>query len=114
MVVEKVQRWATKLICHIRNWLHQEKLKYLDMYSLKRGDLIKTSKILNSFEDVEQDLFFQRLQTNHHLLHVGNMNQRVQFIMDNQILESVTEERDLPRYIGVKWLEGVSKLCESV
>jgi len=29
------------------------------------------------------------------ILHVGKTNQRFQYMMDNQILESVTEERDL-------------------
>ena len=68
-MLEKVQRRATKLIYNIRNWSYEKRLKYLDMYSLdrrrKRGDLIEAFKILNGFEDVEQDLFFQRSQTNH-------------------------------------------------
>jgi len=29
------------------------------------------------------------------ILHVGKTNQRFQYMMDNQVLESVTEERDL-------------------
>jgi ribonuclease P/MRP protein subunit RPP40 len=29
------------------------------------------------------------------ILHVGRTNHRFQYVMDNQILESVTEERDL-------------------
>ena len=71
VMLEKVQR-ATKLIYNIRNWSYKEKLKYLDMHSLKsldrrrkRGDLIEAFKILNGFEDVEEDLFFLCSQTNH-------------------------------------------------
>ena len=60
--IEKVQRRATKLLKECNNMTYKERLKYLDLYSMKgrrlRGDLIETFKIFNGFTDLDARNFF--------------------------------------------------------
>ena len=51
--LEKVQKRATKLVRECRNLKYKERLKYLDLSTLRlrrsRGDMIEVYKILNNF-----------------------------------------------------------------
>ena len=60
--IEKVQRRATKLVKNCKNKSYEERLKYLNIHSLKgrriRGDLIEVYKIYNNLEGlIWKDLF---------------------------------------------------------
>ena len=59
--LEKVRRRATKLVPSLQEKEHEERMKELDLYPLVvrrvRGDLIKTFKILNGFEDTDASMF---------------------------------------------------------
>ena len=57
-----VQRRATMLLKECRGLSYSERLRYLNLHSLKgrriRGDLIETYKLFNGLVDVEWDHFF--------------------------------------------------------
>ena len=61
--LEGVQRRATKLIPGFRGLSYEERLKRLDMFSLKdrriRGDLIETFKILKNIDHINHEHFFE-------------------------------------------------------
>ena len=65
--IEKVQRRATKLLRQCRQMTYQERLNYLNLYSLKgrrmRGDLIETYKMFNGFTDIDPYTFFEPANT---------------------------------------------------
>ena len=68
ILIEKVQRRATKLLKECQNLTYTERLKYLNLHSLKgrrvRGDLIQTFKIINRLEDINPNTFFTFVQSN--------------------------------------------------
>ena len=73
--LEKIQRRATKLVREIRNLSYEDRLRKLDLMSMKdraaRGDLIETYKILTNKLDIDPTKLF-KLQDNtrtrgHHL-----------------------------------------------
>ena len=61
--LKRVQRRATKHIPALRNLTYEERLKRLDMFPLDkrrlRGDLIEVFKILNQFDKISPDKFFE-------------------------------------------------------
>ena len=62
--IEKVQRRATRLLKECKGMTYIQRLKYLDIHSLKgrrlRGDLIETFKIFNGFTDLKVNKFFMQ------------------------------------------------------
>ena len=62
IAVEQVQRRATKLLEECKNMSYAERLKYLNLMSLKgrrlRGDLIQVFKIMNGMVDLDVNYFF--------------------------------------------------------
>ena len=60
--IEKIQRRATKELKDCKDLPYAERLKYLNLYSLKgrriRGDLIQTYKIFNKVDNLEFEQFF--------------------------------------------------------
>ena len=65
--LEKVQRRATKLIYHIKDYSYGDRLRHLKLPSLKarrvRGDLLQTYKIFNKIDDIDKTRFFEFPQT---------------------------------------------------
>ena len=62
VALEKVQRRATKLVKACKNMTYENRLKYLNLYSLKgrrvRGDLIQVFKIFHNIDDLDFQTFF--------------------------------------------------------
>jgi ribonucleases P/MRP protein subunit RPP40 len=61
--MEGVQRRPTKLVPSMRNYSYEERLKFFNSTTLEtrrfRGDLIEVFKILNGYEDVSAQAFFE-------------------------------------------------------
>ena len=61
--LEKVQRRATKLVPGLKSLSYDERLKQLQLYSVKtrvlRGDLIETYKIITGKTKLETSQFFE-------------------------------------------------------
>ena len=64
ILVERVQRRATKLVPSIKNKPYSERLKFLNLPSLyyrhKRGDMILVYQLLNAGVDVHPGIFFEK------------------------------------------------------
>ena len=62
-MLEKIQRRATKLIPGLRDLTYEERLKECGLTPLEtrrlRGDQIEVFKILNGYENIDSNLFFQ-------------------------------------------------------
>jgi len=62
-VLERVQKSATDMIPKLRKYCYADRLKLLDLTSLKdrreRGDMIEVYKILNGKERIDSGQFFQ-------------------------------------------------------
>ena len=61
--LEKVQRRATKIVSEFRDMSYEERLKALNLPSIKyrqlRGDLIQTYKIIHNIDNVDTDKLFK-------------------------------------------------------
>ena len=64
--IERIQRRATKLVKECRSMPYSERLRYLNLLSLKgrriRGDLIQIYKIFHEIDDLDQKKKFFHLQ----------------------------------------------------
>ena len=62
-MLEKIQRRATKLIPGLRDLTYEERLKECGLTTLEtrrlRGDQIEVFKILNGYENIESNIFFE-------------------------------------------------------
>ena len=62
IILEKVQRRATKIVPGLKNLSYEDRLISLNLPSIKfrqtRGDLIQTYKIINSIDNVDCNAFF--------------------------------------------------------
>ena len=62
-MLEKIQRRATKLIPELRDLTYEERLKECGLTTLEtrriRGDQIEVFKILNGYENIDSNIFFQ-------------------------------------------------------
>ena len=61
-MIENVQRRATRLLTECKNMSYEERLKFLQLHSLKgrrvRGDLIQVYKIVNGMDKLSVETFF--------------------------------------------------------
>ena len=62
-MLEKIQRRATKLIPGLRDLRYEERLKECGLTTLEtrrlRGDQIEVFKILNGYENIDPNIFFE-------------------------------------------------------
>ena len=62
-MLEKIQRRATKLIPELRDLTYEERLKECGLTTLEtrrlRGDQIEVFKILNGYENIDSNIFFE-------------------------------------------------------
>ena len=62
ILIEGVQRRATKLVHDIENWKYDDRLKFLGLTRLDkrriRSDLVEAFKILNGFYNINKGLVF--------------------------------------------------------
>ena len=69
-MLEKIQRRATKLIPGLRDLRYEERLKECGLTTLEmrrlRGDQIEVFKILNGYENIDSNIFFESKITRGH------------------------------------------------
>ena len=62
-MLEKIQRRATKFIPGLRDLTYEERLKECGLTTLEtrrlRGDQIEVFKILNGYENIDSNIFFE-------------------------------------------------------
>ena len=62
-MLEKIQKRATKLIPGLKDLRYEERLKECGLTTLEtrrlRGDRIEVFKILNGYENIDSDIFFE-------------------------------------------------------
>ena len=62
-MLEKIQRRATKLIPELRDLTYEERLKECGLSTLEtrrlRGDKIEVYKVLNGYENIDYNIFFE-------------------------------------------------------
>ena len=62
-MLEKIQRRATKLIPELRDLRYEERLKECGLTTLEtrrlRGNQIEVFKILNGYENIDSNIFFE-------------------------------------------------------
>ena len=62
-MLDKIQRRATKLIPELRDLTYEERLKECRLTTLEtrrlRGDQIEVFKILNGYENIDSNIFFE-------------------------------------------------------
>ena len=109
VMLENVQRRATKILNEIKDLEYKERLKYLKLPSIKhrqtRGDLIETYKIIHGFDNLKANDFFklapQNSKTRNHTLKLykeyANTTARCNFFSNrvNNTWNSLSKEAKL-------------------
>jgi len=113
LVLENVQRRATKLVCGLKNKSYEERLRVLGLTTLETrrtsaiggGDLIETYKILHGKEDIDHCQLFELVSNGHEVRghdlklykQYNRLNIRKHFFLQrvidawNQLLSSVVD-----------------------
>ena len=85
LLLEEVQRRATKLVWGLKELSYEEILERLKLFSLEerrlRGDLIQTFTLLTGKENVDHEIFFNHSTTNlrGHSLKLSNVDHEIFF-----------------------------------
>ena len=106
IILEKVQRRATKLLAGITNLSYEERLRILQLTTLEdrrlRGDLIEMYKILNGLDSLNFESLFTRrvyqgLRGHTHMLEVKRCNYNIRkYFFSNRV---ICMWNSLPNYI---------------
>ena len=80
VLLEKVQRRATKMVPECRDMDYDQRLMFLGLSSLedrrRRGDLIQVFKIMHGFDDLSREMFF-KLESEVHGHHTRGHNLKI-------------------------------------
>ena len=122
VAIERVQRRATKILSECKQLPYGERLKYLELPSLKsrrlRNDLIETFKIFHGYNNVDFDqfftlnvnktrnkegkLFYNRFRTNIRknyftnrvVQHWNNLHSRIKFAPNLNVFKNLLDKTD--------------------